>query len=88
VEIVTLDEVLGEPRIDVIKIDVEGWELDVLRGATVTLERHRPLLYIEAMQNQFDAVRAHLSAAGYVCWKRFNATPTFLFMPRERLGAA
>jgi FkbM family methyltransferase len=87
VEVVTLDEeVEGEPRIDLIKIDVEGWELDVLRGAARTLARHRPLLYVEIMQAGFDEVQAHLRDAGYLCWKRFNATPTFLFLPGERLG--
>ncbi len=30
-----------------IKADVEGMEIDVLRGAAQTIERHRPLLYVE-----------------------------------------
>jgi hypothetical protein len=50
------------------------------------LARHRPLLYVEIMQPSFEAVRAHLAHSGYICWKRFNATPTFLFLPSERLG--
>ena len=88
IEVVTLDEaVLGQPRIDVVKIDVEGWELEVLRGGAQTLARHRPLLYVEIMKPGFEAVLAHLERSGYVCWKRFNATPTFLFLPTERLGA-
>ncbi len=88
VTMVTLDdEVLSEPRIDVVKIDVEGWELDVLRGAGQVLTRHRPLLYIEVMQARFREVEGHLGERGYLCWKRFNHTPTFLFLPRERLGA-
>ena len=82
------DEVLDEPRIDLIKIDVEGWELDVLKGADRTLARHRPLLYIEIMKPKFAEVEAHLVDRGYTCWKRFNFTPTFLFMPRERFGTA
>jgi FkbM family methyltransferase len=81
------DELERDTRIDVIKIDVEGWELDVLRGAQRVLERHRPLLYVEAMHDNFAPLRTFLGERRYVCWKRFNATPTFLFMPNERLGA-
>jgi FkbM family methyltransferase len=88
IEVVTLDgELVGEPRIDVVKIDVEGWELEVLQGARETLARHRPLVYVEAEQSTFESLCTDLRAAGYICWKRFNATPTFLFLPRERLGA-
>src|SRR5262249_25142805 len=34
-------------RVDAMKIDVEGAELDVLKGATRTIERARPLLLVE-----------------------------------------
>lgn len=43
-----LDElVAGLDRVDVIKIDVEGAESRVLRGAAATLERHRPVVVSE-----------------------------------------
>ncbi len=50
VEVTTLDRWCGESgaRPNVIKIDVEGAELDVLTGAAETLHRHRPWLIIEA----------------------------------------
>ena len=87
--LVSLDEDLEhDVRIDVIKIDVEGWELDVLRGAARTIEKHRPLIYVEASAATFPALSTYLLAGGYVCWRRFNATPTFLFLPDERLGAS
>lgn len=80
------DELRNEARIDIIKVDVEGWELDVLRGAAQTLTRQRPILYVEIMRDAFSDVQSYLSGAGYQCWKRFNFTPTFLFLPKERLG--
>lgn len=82
------DELKNEVRIDVIKIDVEGWELDVVRGAPRTIETQRPLIYVEASAETFPELSAYLRSCRYVCWKRFNATPTFLFMPEERLGTS
>ena len=35
-------------HLEFVKIDVEGGELDVLRGASFTLSRHLPLVYCEA----------------------------------------
>jgi len=45
---VPLDSFLGVlPRPDLIKIDVEGMEIDVVRGALQTLRTLRPALFIE-----------------------------------------
>lgn len=50
VPVTTLDaELAALTRIDFVKVDVEGAELDVLRGATRTLATHRPALVIEAI---------------------------------------
>lgn len=49
VETQTIDS-LDLTRICAIKIDVEGAELHVLRGAKKTLERHRPVMLVEAQK--------------------------------------
>ncbi len=52
VETVTLDEYLRRERIDrvdLIKIDTEGGEVDAFRGAQHLLERIRPLIICEAL---------------------------------------
>lgn len=52
VQVSTLDAVAAsEPRIDLVKIDVEGAELLVLRGAQAALELHRPCLIVELSVN-------------------------------------
>jgi FkbM family methyltransferase len=47
VKVETLDRVIGERRVDLIKIDVEGAEYDVLTGARGTLARCRPIILFE-----------------------------------------
>ena len=44
---VLLDEILFPSKIDLIKIDVQGWEKKVLLGATNLLKTHKPLLIVE-----------------------------------------
>lgn len=85
IDIVTLDSLAFDAPVKLIKIDVEGMELDVLRGASKLLEKHRPLIYVECLdENQFFDVAAHLAGLGYGYWETFNATPTHLFVPNEQ----
>jgi hypothetical protein len=46
VRVSTVDS-LELPRCDMIKVDVEGMELQVLQGAVATIGRCRPILYVE-----------------------------------------
>lgn len=62
-----LDEVtheLGLPRLDFIKIDVEGMEDAVLRGAAGTLRRWKPALYFETLARFRDEGEGHDSIPG------------------------
>jgi FkbM family methyltransferase len=51
VEVRTLDSFAFD-RVDFIKIDVEGHEEAALRGASATLDRHRPRLLLEIDRNR------------------------------------
>ena len=82
VEIRTLDEVFESlnmsEQISLIKIDVEGMELDVLKGAVGLLKAHQPQLVIEAAtQKEQESIFEYLSPLGYVPCAQFCQTPTF-----------
>jgi FkbM family methyltransferase len=54
VQAITLDEFVAVnkiEKIDLIKIDVEGFEVNVLKGASNTIHQHRPILYIEVVDS-------------------------------------
>jgi FkbM family methyltransferase len=48
VQVRRLDQIFNESRLDFIKIDVEGAEYHVLKGAYQTLERFRPIIVFES----------------------------------------
>lgn len=82
VSVTSLDSVMEAARLynpdrkaALIKIDVEGSAVDVLQGAAETLERDRPLLYVEG---DLDEIQGHLGDS----WRgfgRFGRTPTWGF---------
>lgn len=67
-DLVRLDDAVSEP-VGFIKIDVEGHELAVLRGATRILEQDRPVLLIESARALNPEAPGHvirfLAAQGY-----------------------
>ncbi len=65
IEVQRFDDLNLHPLI--VKIDVEGLELDVLQGMEATLHNDEPLLMVE--QNQGSAIVADwLEARGYLIW--------------------
>lgn len=62
VDIVPFDSLDLQP--DIVKIDVEGYERQVLEGMTETLRRARPILLLEANEHD-DACKALLAPLGY-----------------------
>ncbi|MBQ7514674.1 MAG: FkbM family methyltransferase [Schwartzia sp.] len=65
VDAITLDS-LNLERCDFIKIDVEGMELNVLKGATELIEHCQPIIYMEADRKEKNpALFAFLRSKGY-----------------------
>lgn len=62
IELVTIDSLIGDRRVTGMKIDVEGFEIDVLRGAARALSEHRiGLIQIEWNEMSVFAVGADRS---------------------------
>jgi FkbM family methyltransferase len=59
-----LDE-FGLPRVDFIKIDVEGMELEALEGASDTINRNHPIMLIEKVKADAGKLRQWLESRGY-----------------------
>lgn len=94
VRLVRLDDYLHDhplPRIDLMKIDVEGAEVRVLQGARRTIERFRPLIVFEVcpawlakMETSAAELFAELLGHGY----NIHALPArdLAWGPRVKLG--
>jgi FkbM family methyltransferase len=70
VQTITLDS-LGLD-FDLMKIDVEGWEVIMLRGALDTLRRCHPVLVIEINACPLDELYALLREVGYDSFENFG----------------
>lgn len=69
VELITLDAFIRENNIDnldFVKIDTEGFEIDVLQGMRQAIENFYPDLWIEVSANSFLKIIELLEPSGYV----------------------
>ncbi|MCA1703376.1 MAG: FkbM family methyltransferase [Actinobacteria bacterium] len=84
VDAVALDDLVADGSAappTVVKIDVEGGEVAVLRGMTQILERYRPTLILELHGSQAAPVPELLKAAGYVLKPLGDASLEHLWPP-------
>lgn len=86
VECVPLDDYVNEFQdIALIKIDTEGMELQVLRGAKLILERFKPIIVVEihyetdGLNIHFQEVDNYLASIGYYKEKQFIHGPNDIF---------
>lgn len=84
-----LDTILAEhepglDHVDVLAIDVEGWELEVLRG--FSMRKYDPKIVI--LENLFNSAAyvSYMELAGYVLWRRLE--PNEIFVRRGTLTLA
>jgi FkbM family methyltransferase len=81
----TLDSLSINAPIGLLKVDVEGAETAVLRGAAATIQRWLPDIIVEAGdQKSFAAVAELLLNHAYTPRGRYAATPTYLFSATDQ----
>ena len=73
----------GAPRIDVVKLDVEGFEATVLQALSGMLERDRPGLVMEVSPSRYDAAEmlASLQRLGYRLMRITSEPPYMAELP-------
>jgi FkbM family methyltransferase len=64
IEIKSLDS-FNLQQVDFVKIDVEGFEADVLNGASATFLRCKPVIMIEVFENSRQQVDSIMTGYGY-----------------------
>jgi hypothetical protein len=80
----TIDELFPSASVSFIKADVEGMELEILQGAVRTIDRCRPILYVEDdREEKSAALRAWLISHGY---RLYRHTPP-LYNPENWRGS-
>jgi len=80
------DCVPNDFEVDLIKIGVEGFELDVLFGAVNTIQKNAPSLLIEHNDyTHYCACKDIIFQLGYRPINVFCATPTFLYCRDEKI---
>ena len=81
VKVRRLDTILKEhepeiDHIDILAIDVEGWELNVLRG--LSLEKYNPsVVILENLFNKEEYVE-FMKKAGYAMWSRLEPNDVYV----------
>lgn len=65
VDLISIDS-LEMARLDFLKIDVEGMEVDVLAGAERTIRSCKPVMLIEIIKSNNDMIFDFLSKCGYL----------------------
>lgn len=82
----TTIDTLALPRLDFLKIDVEGMEIEVLKGARQSLEQFLPWCWIEYWKVDIEAIKAQFTGLDYQFYMMDQLN--MLCAPRQKLADA
>lgn len=81
VDMITLDS-LELTDVDLIQLDIEGYEICALRGAEETIDRCQPIIQVEILdRSDGDEVRAFFERMGY--FLKQSTGRDYVFKPRQ-----
>jgi FkbM family methyltransferase len=78
------DSVLGATKVEFIKIDVEGMELEILEGLRSTINRYKPNLFIEVWEHEIEKFLRWCRGAKYQVAEqfcRYEGIQNYLIVP-------
>lgn len=91
VEMKTVDDYLSQnnvTQVDVVKVDIEGYELKFLKGARRLLVENRPILLMEHIKNRLQFMKIDerefqeiFQKTGYECFELFSISGANYFIP-------
>lgn len=86
VELATIDS-MGLKKCNLIKIDVEGMESDVLEGAKETIQKFRPMLFLENNSDKSKEIITKLLSMGYEAYWHISGyyNPQNYFSNKENI---
>jgi len=83
IKIKKLDDIdIIENKVDLIKIDVEGFEIEVLKGALVSIQKYRPIIWIETFKDKYKYVVEIFESISYVLLEALG-DENYIFAPAE-----
>lgn len=88
VPVTSLDSLMSQVNnnkpISILKLDVEGMELDVIIGAKLLIQSSLPLISVECFSLlSLTQIESELECCGYFPIEVMNVTPTFIFISRN-----
>lgn len=89
----SIDHILNGKRVSIIKMDIEGSEMDALNGAEETIKNHRPMLMISAyhkrddIYNIFQYINSKVENYSYFfrCHRPYPVDAVLYGIPNERI---
>lgn len=84
-KLASLDDIKFSCNIDFVKIDVEGMEYDLLRGAKQFFSQQRPVVFVEIWDEHFEKVDSLLQEYGYRIFEKRPAG-NYIYRKHESHG--